>query len=137
MTMNQNLTWKEIRGLTSALQAQAANMPGAGVSLSGGGGPDEGKAIARAQGTHVFNHGEPAVLLYKHKDRVFNVPVKVVRAAWMGPVTKSGEVSSRAPDAIKYTVMSENGGTMCVGAPSLRPGNVLDRISIALELDER
>ena len=94
------------------------------------------EAIARAHGTHVFNIGDPAVLLYAHKDRVFKAQVRVVAASWVGPLDAGGELMGFAPDHIKYTVVSEHGGVMTVGAPSLRPGGALDRIVLALELDE-
>jgi len=98
--------------------------------------PSRIKEIARARGLHTFEPGDPAVMLYHHKGKVFTKPVTVERADWAAPPTKSGSPSLRHPQNIMYTVVSAGGGTMTVGAESLRPGGVLDRIVLGLELSE-
>jgi len=98
--------------------------------------PSRIKEIARAQGLHTFEVGDPAVMLYHHKGKVFTKPVTVERAEWAAPPTKNGSPSLRHPQSIMYTVVSAGGGTMTVGASSLRPGGVLDRIVLGLEICE-
>jgi len=97
--------------------------------------PDRVKKLARARGIHVFSVGDPAILLYEHKGKTYQKLVEITKASWGGPVTTGGRPGYRDPELIEYEVRSEQGGVLGVCALSLRPGNILDRISTALELD--
>jgi hypothetical protein len=88
------------------------------------------EAVKRRDST--FTGGDSAVLLYRRKGRVANVPVQI-----MGIIFDVG-VGSNGGDlkVLAYVVRSELGGELTVPAADLRPGSVLDRISIALESDD-
>jgi len=98
--------------------------------------PHRIKEIARAQGLHVFDVGDPAVVLHQHKDRTITKTVTVTMVTWTAPLTKAGYLSLRHPEGLSYTVVSAGGGTMTVGARSLWPGSAIDRIALALELSD-
>jgi hypothetical protein len=94
------------------------------------------KEIARARGLHTFDVGDPAIMLHQHKDKTITKKVTVVRVTWYAPLTKGGKLSLKYPEGLSYTVRSGGGGTMTVGARSLRPGTAIDRIALALELSD-
>jgi len=120
----------------SSTNQQALNQLEAMVGWSGGKVSTKLKKLARARGLHIFNAGDTAVLLRRHKDRTFKALVTVVKASWSEPLTKNGNVSVRALRGITYTVKSELGGVMTVGASSLRPGGVLDRMALELQISD-
>jgi len=80
----------------------------------------------------LFAGGDAAILLYRRKGRAANVPVRVMRIlvdVGVGPEGADLKV-------LAYVVKSELGGELTVRAADLRPGSVLDRISVALESDD-
>lgn len=124
MTTMKQLVTKWITGTSWRWSTKSMNLP------------PPVAAIARAHGMHTFNVGDPAVLLYRYKNKIYKAQVKVVEAVWTGPLDVDERLRTFVPQYIRYTVRSEHGGTMIVGAPSLRPGSAIDRIALALELDE-
>ena len=79
-----------------------------------------------------FKGGDSAILLYRRKGRTANVPVEIMRILFdVGVGSNSGPLK-----VIAYVVRSEMGGELTVRAADLRPGSVLDRISVALESDD-
>ena len=71
----------------------------------------------------TFDANDEVVLLYRRRDGVVRVPVRVSSAIVVNGTT------------VGYVVSSGSGGHLTVGTGSLLPGTVLDRINMALSED--
>lgn len=106
------------------------------TGMMGGRVPGKVKDMARAQGLHVYDVGDPAILLCHHNDKTHKAQVTVINSQWAGFIVKDGVFGPNAPHAIIYTVRSAAGGELTTHGTSLRPGGVLDRIALELQLAE-
>jgi len=81
-----------------------------------------------------FLENEQVLYRYWKKERSAVVPAIVVHRVFQSCVGCSSHTDIRLFVA-SYVIRSEFGGEMIVPADQLRPGNALDRISVALEDD--
>ena len=92
--------------------------------------------LARAQGLHVFKAGDPAILLRRHKDKTYKALVTVTRVWSRAALDADMKPNRDALRDIVYTIQSAAGGEMTVGITSLRPGGVLDRMALELQISD-